>query len=53
VLDVEEEDCLDVVVALETELDVFEVVEVLVLELELGGGGGGEEVVCGEVVGGV
>ena len=41
-------------VALETELDVFEVVEVLVLELELElGGGGGEEVVCGVVVGGV
>jgi len=35
-------------VALETELDVFEVVEVLVLD-----GGGGEEVVCEEVVGGV
>jgi len=38
-------------VALETELGVFEVVEVLVLELE--GGGGGEEVVCGVVVGGM
>ena len=37
--------------ALETELDVFEVVEVLVLELELEGGGG-EEVLCWEVVGG-
>jgi hypothetical protein len=39
--------------ALETELDVFEVVEVLVLELELElEGGGGEEVGCWEVVGG-
>jgi hypothetical protein len=34
-------------VAEETELDVFEVVEVLVLVLE--GGGGGEEVVGGGV----
>jgi hypothetical protein len=37
--------------ALETELDVLEVVEVLVLELELEGGGG-EEVGCWEVLGG-
>lgn len=37
--------------ALETELDAFEVVGVLVLELELEGGGG-EEVLCWEVVGG-
>jgi len=45
------EECWDVVeVALETELCVFEVVEVLVLELE---GGGEEEVVCGVVVGGL